>query len=716
MAAGQGRTESAAVTPSQEVLGVAGAAEGTAQQPVVFQIDEDALRGDRRDADRFVYSNYFKPLSLTPPPEEPSPEQLFEVMRQLLQSDVGYLFLDRTRITPRGFALGEHLDSITLAPGEEVVLEQKTFSKREVTFEEQSEQEQQFDIELASSLTTELTEGLDRENTRNQQTQSQIAGSFGGNVEGIPVAEGVTAGANVKVDTSFSRTLAEGSRQASRRSVKDSATASRKVAAKYRAIHKTTFKVSTESRFESTSRRVIKNPNQFSPLDVHYFKIMQRLGLTQERYGARLCWAPAVKDPAKGVHDRIAKETAAILERALASVELPARPIEPAMDAPAPKVQESAAVTVPDDVWARGNAYDLSDEIDVAVPIPTDYVWDEDVDFVAQNTRVWAVAVDRGWGWNLEGKPWIQDGQLMVRVHVGCDWKIAGRRGDIHIQAVARFIGDPEKLSEDYKQAYAQWQIELTKWQAEVEAKLAEPRAQAAIQAAARKEALLATLDPAAELIERVVTTFPEENVNEPWEIEIWSQIFEWERASWMLYPAWWSSSDTRDWALPASDFLNASWAKLYVPVRPGFERIALRWMTTKALGAPVDASREAAFAQIESELSSYRTESFGDPLETPTDADGSFEEQVLVLGKWEDILPTDGTHAEVVQGMTSAIDAYAAAEITDARRARSLAVSNEEQDVELKKRAVAQAGTKTPMNVNVEIATEPLSPTNGGR
>src|SRR5439155_15786379 len=86
-----------------------------------------------------------------------------EFVQGLIRPDVGYAFLDRTRITPIGFALGEHVYALSLAPGEEAVMEQKTYTKRQLTFEEQTEQEKQYDLELASTYTTELQEGLERQ-------------------------------------------------------------------------------------------------------------------------------------------------------------------------------------------------------------------------------------------------------------------------------------------------------------------------------------------------------------------------------------------------------------------------------------------------------------------------------------------------------------------------------------------------------------------------
>ena len=55
---------------------------------------------------------------------------------------------------------------MSLAPGEELTLEQKVFSKREQTYEELSDREQTLELEMNSTLTTELNESLDVERSR----------------------------------------------------------------------------------------------------------------------------------------------------------------------------------------------------------------------------------------------------------------------------------------------------------------------------------------------------------------------------------------------------------------------------------------------------------------------------------------------------------------------------------------------------------------------
>ncbi|MEE3918927.1 hypothetical protein V2I01_12320 [Micromonospora sp. BRA006-A] len=69
--------------------------------------------------------------------------------------------------------------------------------------------------------------------------------------------------------------------------MKDSRTATSKVAARYRTQHKTDFKLVTETGAESSSKRTVRNPNRATPITLHYFKVLQRLELAHERYGAR---------------------------------------------------------------------------------------------------------------------------------------------------------------------------------------------------------------------------------------------------------------------------------------------------------------------------------------------------------------------------------------------------------------------------------------------
>jgi hypothetical protein len=677
---------------------------------IVCQLDEATLKCEEAPADRLVYSKYFKPLVLretvrvkgegsrgkkSAATGEPDPTDIKQ-LEGLLRSELGFLFLDRTRIRPKGFAVGEHVYTLSLGPGEEVVIEQKTFSKRETTFEDQTEQEKQIDLELSSTLSTELAEGLDREKSQNEQTTFSAGGSAGGNIKGV----------DVKADASYSHSVEDASSQARKRSVKDSSTATSKVASRYRAMHKTTFRVATEDRFELTSKRVVKNPNQHTPIDLHYFKIQRRLELTQERYGARLCWAPVASDPAADIVKRIELGRKQIIDRALAQVSVPDRP--PEVKKPdKPARVESSAVTEADKWGVTG---DMSANYDLRIAIPADYVWNGDTSEVATLTQVWGRPSDN-MGWNIEGTPVVDEAakELVVTVHVGCRSWLGGPK--VFMQAKARFIPDPNKQDAQYREDYQKWQDAVARWEAEVAAALQGPRAKADAEADAWERDMLAALNPVTELMDRIAkTAFPEAVRDEAWEVAFWDEIFDWENAGVTLYPGWWAARQSRDPLKGAGDFLNASWAKLYLPVRPGHERLALRWIIGRVRGTQLDAATEQRFTDIADELAAFRKKSFGDEQEIKLGGDDKYDEQYLTLARWSDLLPTDGTHTEVVQAMTNAADDLTRSGATETQRIAAARAAGEEQDVELKKKAVARVGANKPANVEIRIATEETS------
>jgi hypothetical protein len=666
------------------------------QEPVVCEFDQELITCQMAAGDRFVESLHFKALTLNPPEVEGDPSQDIGVLRELLQSELGWLFFDRTRIRPGGFAVGENVFSLSLAPGEEVVLEQRTFSKRETTFEEQTEQERQLDLELSSTLSTELAEGVERENNRSSQSGFQIGGSLGGNFKGL----------QVNASAGYSSSVSEASTLTRKRSVKDSATSSSKVASKYRAQHKTTFKVSTEDRFEQGSKRVIRNPNSYTPIDLHYFKILRRLELEQQRYAVRLCWAPVIADPAADLLKRIEIGRQGIIQRIMSAVEIPPRPEEPPLPNKPTRTEQSDVKAA--DKW--GLSGDMRADYELAIPIPQGYVWNGDVGEVSRLSEVWGRPPDN-MGWNIAGIPTPDDGNLIVRIHVGARSWIGGP--GIDMQARARFVPLPPADDPEYQAKYREWQAKVAEWEADRALRLEGPSKEAQVEADEWERAMIAALDPTLELMARIAKErFLSSMTDEGWEVEFWENVFDWRRAGVMLFPGWWSKNPSRDPLKASDDFLNASWAKLYLPVAPGFERLALRWIIGKVRDEPPDPASEEAFAKIAAELAAYREQSFGDATETNLGGknEDALQEQVLVLASWNELLPTDGTHVEVVQSMTSAADEFTRTEIEDVRKARSARVSGEEQDVELKKKAIAQFGNKPP-NVDVRIATEPGEP-----
>jgi hypothetical protein len=69
---------------------------------------------------------------------------------------------------------------------------------------------------------------------------------------------------------------------------------------------------------------------------------------------------------------------------------------------------------------------------------------------------------------------------------------------------------------------------------------------------------------------------------------------------------------------------------------------------------------------------------------------------------RWRELMPTDGTHLEVVQGMTSAADAVSQKEIEDATALRSAILDREKSLIKLNDKASNQITAPATLNVNI--------------
>jgi hypothetical protein len=465
-------------------------------------------------------------------------------------------------------------------------------------------------------------------------------------------------------------------------------------------------------------------------LTVEFFKRLQVLEMTQERFGSRLCWAPCVKDPAFDFVERIRRGREEIIKRAEDAAVVASKPTPPTP----PPVQQHAGkppvwVTsspVEADKWGLTN--DMSADYDVTITAPDGYVWDGDTSTVKNSLSItWEHLGNRSHHGEAVLEPWSEGTDVKLKVHIGVDWKIliGESRGHVYITAAGNFVpaagaggtttggqDDPE-----YKKAWAAYQLQLQAWQQGVEEARAEARAKGAQAADAWEKDVAKQFNPIAELMNRVIAHhFPPAVRDDCWEIDLWQNVFDWESASYTAYPAWWGGA-MRDWTKDPVDFMNASWAKLYIPVKVGFELVALRWIFDKVMSHKSDAKKEAAFAKIVKELESFRTSSFGDKLETAItgtveshtehaddDTCPVYEEKFLCLGHWHEVMPTDGTHVEVVQGMTSAEDPFTTIEVDTANKLRAMSILSQEQDVELKKKAVtAMADVTTGVTIDTD-------------
>lgn len=612
---------------------------------------------NRSDTDSFIAGNS----------DDMAPTQPTTQIEALLGTEFGWLFLDRTRLRPAGFALGEHLTTISLAPGEEVTIEQRSFTKTERAFEDARENELSTDLEFSSTYATELTESFDWQMSlgrkRTEGTGQKVSGSY----EGV----GVEASAQQAND------LTDGDNRTARNSVKRSETTSRKVAAKQRRQHKTILKISQENRFESGSKRVLRNTNALAPIDLVYFKIQQRLQLFHERYGVRLCWTPTVAKPGQAFRDRLTKRREKLVEDAQNGVDpgpAPIQPTSPITGMP----QTGQAIEIAgrfDPVWGGQSA-----DYTVDIPAPPNYTWDgqePSLNFGFTGSRPAAARI-LSFARSASG--------VRLIIHVGVAdcrnpfqpafWE---SQGTATLTCTANFIPLPNPAADQaYATAFAAYTAQLADYNARK--KLAQDAAVAEVDAIWEQEraVLVENVDATTEVIGTLIEqAFPAHVRDDPWELDLWERIFDIPRVTIKFYPSWWNGPTLEDPKSPADSFINASWARIYLPIRPDAEAQAIRWLVERQLFGKGSAQLEKAIAVLERELADYRQTNFGTPDESPL-MTGTMvgncqviSEQVKCLGFWDDVVPTDGTHLEVLQATTSAADDAAKARL-DAERLRA--------------------------------------------
>jgi hypothetical protein len=636
-----------------------------------------------------------------PPPPLLSTVPPSEQLAALVESQLGLVFLDRTRIRPMGFALGEFVHSLSLAPGEEVTLEQNTYSKRETSIEQATEREQTFDTEMSSTFTTELNEGMTTDHSRGGTDTSTMGVNVGGNIDGITFNVGPTSSSSVT----------DADKTTTTESLKNSQVASSKVAARNRTLHKITFKVSTETRFETTSKRTIRNPNVNTPIDLAYFKVMQRLELSHERYGVRLCWAPAVPDPGGELWARLDRIRREIYDTAAAATAGP-RPTPPAE---ASQAGAARIVTDTQDAdhwdWAwGGQSYDYN----VVLTAPLGYEWDggaPTLSFTFSGRRPGGAFLDR----------FVSTGSgVKAVVHVGVEdcrnpaksayWEAQGTLG---FTVSARFVPAPVPgADEAYNKAVAAWRDQVAAWEAADRQAKADAKAAADEQWAAYLKDALAKSDPMLETVGAVIRAmFPAQFRNDIWEIDFWEDLFDWRNAALRLYPSWWTSSELRNPDGQPADFVNASWARLYLPITPGAETAALRWIYERRISGPASSSAERLISKIVKELSNHRRANFGTDQElqvtSGTDCP-SVSEKYVCLGRWEETLPTDGTHLEVLQATSSAADDYSREELADADALRHEQIERVKRENALRQKAETQGMGELSTEIDVNVGVEP--------
>jgi len=571
-----------------------------------------------------------------------------------LTSELGLLMLDRTAIKRVGFKIGEPVYVLTLGPGEETTLEKRVNQKSSLSFEEAFERDVETkleaDTERSETTTTSETLTDSEKSSRNTTIDSDLQLPGGS----IPV--------NGKIGLHQSDQFDKATDATNQQSRNIAVRATQRISSSLRAQHKTTFKESRETTLETLTRRVIRNPNPEGAIDLVYFKILEQLDLQQERTGIRLCWAPFISDPGCRVRQRMAMAYQQVIDDALGRLSLPQPPMPP--------TPETKTLWVPSLRWPimLGLFNDYGDVRDFYIPIrKTDTFtgnlragidWNGDtprgnatVVFAQSST---GVVEDDDELINQFGADFpIADYAGFVKVSVKVTIPqsfISGKSPDFYAEAEVLRAAPVfnEKLSA-YLQVRQYYDQSVTVLKNQVIAD-AEPAALAA------QSQVLESTDVRAELMHAVVTQYIAPAYRDSGkDIELWQRLIDFDNIGFELYPAWWRTEEPPDPQLPANHFINASWARVYLPVASDADRPAfLEKMFLNRLFEA--ASLNTADARVFNSLVGKFTTGLVEAQKKFMSADNWKKDKPVAVGDpWSVLVPTDGTHCEIVQSASNA-------------------------------------------------------------
>lgn len=208
--------------------------------------------------------------------------QKVAILPDALANLVGILYYDRLRYQFAGVVRGEHLTTVSLAPGEELVLTQRSETRLDERTEQDFERELTTDRGFSSTWSTEVTQAI----------SSRVAMNMGGNYgaqlspfDSIPF--GLSTGTNGSLDYSSSVD----------KEVSGALQLSQEVGRQLRMAHKTVFATSRSRTSEDGLERRLKNENRDRSVNYRFHKLFNKQRISLERYDARLALNLLVTSP-----------------------------------------------------------------------------------------------------------------------------------------------------------------------------------------------------------------------------------------------------------------------------------------------------------------------------------------------------------------------------------------------------------------------------------
>lgn len=584
----------------------------------------------------------------------------------LQNSTVGYVLYEKLNYIDKGIVKSDDVvGQFILPPGGEIEVERKSWTKSSLEFEEAINRLAEEEQESSSSQNKELSESTSKQQQYNMgmSTTAEGGGNWGVYHFNGQGTTSISAALSLVRQTSTTE--------------KQEMTA--KAASRSRKEHKITIKRAAEFGTDVTRTEKFKNQNKFQPVSYKFFKAVKEWEIRHEVHGIALCADVMVRNP--GINLR------KFLEPKFNPNSVP--PLNPYY--PGEDIEPEPPVIITEQKVINTTA-DKDRLLPFMFEIPKGYILDHVIG-VGNNGRI-TFGSDRYGHKHDDMIPgshmglWVDDAALRGN-------RVYNHRGDTRSSQVT--LTAIFRRNDELKEAwgiYAREKIlEIYKrnWELEQDLNLAKQRAIDEDRTTPATQILrqIERSELASGVAQFILTgnSAPEplnddngEEISPALEavmgrlISTLHHAFEWHNASYFLYPYWWDSSvfgnemtvqdiieiDHKDALRKA--FLQASWARVLVPVMGGSERLILGFLYPGIITyidnkladpnyqPPMYADIVNSYVELENERKNGGLEikeNIGDPANKLSDSDVKPPDPII-LSKWTEYTPTDETYAEM--------------------------------------------------------------------
>jgi len=591
--------------------------------------------------------------------------KLLQSPPNLQNSIVGFVLYEKLVYTDQGIVKSDDVISqFVLPPGGQVEVATKSWSKVSLDFEETQTQLTEEEKETSVSQNREISEATSKQEQYSMNLSTSIQGH--GNWGAYKVASSAAASIGAAVNV------------ARQESTKEKQEMTDKAASRARREHKLTIKRAAEFGTEIVRSEKFRNANKFQPVVYTFYKAAKEWEIRHEIHGVALCADVMVRNPGINLRQLLKPafdpSTVPPLSTYYVSSDIAQEP--PAIDERAETLDARSSKTL----------------LPFAFVIPKGYTLDH-VMGIGDKGRVTFGADPSGNRHDdmIPGSKmglWTTDPNL--RGHRVYNYKYPDGDRSSKITLTAYFRRKTELYDAWLQHADAKHKDNFKKaWLLEQD--VAEASRRAFDEERATPVAQLLRQEERNELASGVAR-FLLTGVSDPEPlsdatagsstnlgpaagrlIATIHHAFEWQNSSYFLYPYWWDFSvfggltvrdvlnvDHRDSI--RKSFLQASWARILVPVTPGSEMTILVAMYGEGIRASIEqkladnafvptqhAEIVSAYAALYKERTTGRFSQTDNMASTnPLDDSNVVQPAPIVLATWTEFTPTDETFAEM--------------------------------------------------------------------